>query len=363
MIIENQNKTKSTSKSISLCSNKNFINSKNILNINQYTSSNPNIKSSLISKIKIIKNFKNVNIKKKLTNQNKLLFKNKKDISTKLKQNIGINTIETSEKFVQNKSEQEKSLMTSVKEKSKINEDFNTSSSIYKQYFVGYNKNGEFIDNEKIRELRRNLKSFSVNNNKLYKYFPYKKNKNIIQKKGTLLTYNFNKNAYSNSQRLLLNIHNNNNIINYKNNKLIYKLKRQKTAGINNYKSLNYPNINTKSMSNRNTASLNNSFLNKIEADKNDKERKKKIKKYEILKMVEEPNSLLHYIYNKSQEYKEHKILLFKNRKKGNRFKLENMKNDLKLIEQETLYQLFNLRYKRIPGDEINIKTNIFCTK
>ncbi len=81
-------------------------------------------------------------------------------------------------------------------------------------------------------------------------------------------------------------------------------------------------------MSNRNTASLNNSFLNKIEADKNDKERKKKIKKYEILKMVEEPNSLLHYIYNKSQEYKEHKILLFKNRKKGNRFKLENMKND-----------------------------------
>ena len=39
------------------------------------------------------------------------------------------------------------------------------------------------------------------------------------------------------------------------------------------------------------------------------------------------------------------------------------MKSDLKLIEQEALYQVYNLRYERAPGDEINIKTNLFCSK
>ena len=39
------------------------------------------------------------------------------------------------------------------------------------------------------------------------------------------------------------------------------------------------------------------------------------------------------------------------------------MKSDLKLTEQKALYQLINLKYDRVPGDEINIKTNLFCTK
>ena len=39
------------------------------------------------------------------------------------------------------------------------------------------------------------------------------------------------------------------------------------------------------------------------------------------------------------------------------------MKSDLKQIEQDALYQVYNLRYERAPGDEINIKTNLFCLK
>ena len=89
----------------------------------------------------------------------------------------------------------------------------------------------------------------------------------------------------------------------------------------------------------------------------------KLIKKKELLKIIEDPNSLLHYVYHQIQELRNQQILFSKNRKKGIRFKMENMKNELKTIEQEALYKLVNLRYGRAPGDEINIKTNIFCKK
>ena len=39
------------------------------------------------------------------------------------------------------------------------------------------------------------------------------------------------------------------------------------------------------------------------------------------------------------------------------------MKNDLKLTEQKALYELINLKYERVPGKEIKIKTNLFCSK
>ena len=371
--------------------NLNIINSKNTLNVNQHITLNSN-KKSFISKMKIIKNNNGVNdIKPKIIKENQILSKSIKDIPKIIKQSIGINTSKYSEKMVPNMSKQEKSLITSGKVKSKIKEDCNSTSSLYKQYYIGYNENGEFIDNEKIKELRRNLKSFSVDQNRIYKYFPYQKHKKrkIIHKKGSLLTYNFNKNTYSNYQRSLINIYNSNivknNINNNKSNKLIYNLKRQKTAKINNYQSLNIPNIKIKSCSGNdknikkykqihrnklffqnvikksdsmiiNTNTLNNDEINILNKDEIKK-------KNEVLKIVEEPNNLLNYIYNNIQELKEHKILLFKNRKKGNRYKLDNLKNELKTIEQDALYQVFNLRYERIPGDEINIKTNIFCTK
>ena len=216
-----------------------------------------------------------------------------------------------------------------------------------------------------------------------------------------MLTYNFNKDAYSNDQRLLINISNNNLFCdekekNYK--KTIYKIRRQKTA-INNYKSMICPYINDKNTSNDkqskfkikqlhknriilnkynyNYSNNNNNVLSsKINENKSNninrdnqvceyknKNHKDFDKKKELLKILENPNSLLNYVYNQIKEFKEHKKMLMHNRKKGLRFKFENMKNDLKKIEQKAIFQVINLRYERIPGDEINIKTNFFCTK
>lgn len=388
MINGNHNKYKVSYKSISsLLKNKNNSNNiKNTLNFYQIYSSNK--KPSLISKMKS-NNSKYLLNSIFVQNKSKIKSKNQKDNIKRLKQSIGINTSKHSEKnpFL---SEKDKSLNISQKTKSKINiEDFNTSSSLYKQYYVGYNKKGEFIDNEKIRELRRNLKTFSAYSYQTYRNLPSKfhDNRNNINKNNSLLTYNFNKDAYSNSQRLLLNI-SNNNYIKYgketKKNKLIYKLKRQKTATINNYKSLAYPKINIKNMINENykrksfkynnlilrkdfknsdSNYFNKKYLIKSEIDKNNINIVKTNKKKKLMEIIEDPNSVLNFIYNKVKELKEHKILLLKNRKKGNRLKLENMKSDLKLIEQEALYQVYNLRYERAPGDEINIKTNLFCSK
>lgn len=384
MINGNLNRYKFSYKSISyLLKNKNNSNNlKNRFDFGQIYTSNK--KKSLISKMKL-------NNSKYLLNsifiQNKSNIKSisKKENIKRLKQSIGINTSKLSEKnpFLYDK---EKSFNILQKTKSKINiEDFNTSSSLYKQYFVGYNQKGEFIDNEKIRELRRNLKTFSTYNNKTFRNF-YSKLRDNRNRNNSLLTYNFNKDAYSNTQRLLLNFSNNNY---FKYGKDIKKntLKRQKTATINNYKSMAYPNINIKSISNENNKKnkrklfkynnlflskdmtncdnnyLNKKFLIKSEINKNNINMLKMNKKKQLMEIIEDPNSVLHFIYNKVIELKEHKTLLLKNRKKGNRLKLENMKSDLKQIEQEALYQVYNLRYERAPGDEINIKTNLFCSK
>ena len=253
MINGNHNSFKNSYKSISsLLKNKNLSNNlKNTINFYQIYNTFDK-KKSLISKMKS-NNSKYLLNSIVVHNKSKINSKSKQDIKS-LKQSIGINTSKISEKnpFLSGK---DKSFNISQKTKSKMNiEDLNTSSSLYKNYFVGYNKKGEFIDNVKIRELRRNLKTFSAYNYQTFRNLSSKfgDNKN---KNNSLLTYNFNKDAYSNSQRLLLNI-SNNNYFKYekdiKKNKLICKLKRQKTATINNYRIMAYPNINIKSMSNEN---------------------------------------------------------------------------------------------------------------
>ena len=388
MINGNHNSFKNSYKSISsLLKNKNLSNNlKNTINFYQIYNTFDK-KKSLISKMKS-NNSKYLLNSIVVHNKSKINSKSKQDIKS-LKQSIGINTSKISEKnpFLSGK---DKSFNISQKTKSKMNiEDLNTSSSLYKNYFVGYNKKGEFIDNVKIRELRRNLKTFSAYNYQTFRNLSSKfgDNKN---KNNSLLTYNFNKDAYSNSQRLLLNI-SNNNYFKYekdiKKNKLICKLKRQKTATINNYRIMAYPNINIKSMSNENNIKnkrksfkYNNLFLShdfknsdnnyfdkkymiQSEIGKNNINIMKVNKKKKLKEIIKNPNSVLNYIFNKVKELKEHKILLLKNRKKGNRLKLENMKSDLKQIEQDALYQVYNLRYERAPGDEITIKTNLFCLK
>ena len=73
---------------------------------------------------------------------------------------------------------------------------------------------------------------------------------------------------------------------------------------------------------------------------------------------MEYPDGVFNYILQQLKEYNS-----YHNKRNGFKMKLENMKSDLKLTEQKALYQLINLKYDRVPGDEINIRTNLFCIK
>ena len=73
---------------------------------------------------------------------------------------------------------------------------------------------------------------------------------------------------------------------------------------------------------------------------------------------MEYPDSIFNYILVKLKEFNN-----YQSKRNGIKFKMENMKTDLKLTEQKALYELINLKYFRIPGEEINIKTNLFCVK
>ena len=80
--------------------------------------------------------------------------------------------------------------------------------------------------------------------------------------------------------------------------------------------------------------------------------------KEEVIKLMEYPDSIFNYILVKLKEFNN-----YQSKRNGIKLKMENMKTDLKLIEQKALYELINLKYFRIPGEEINIKTNLFCVK
>ena len=71
-----------------------------------------------------------------------------------------------------------------------------------------------------------------------------------------------------------------------------------------------------------------NSYNNEIGKKSRETDIDKINKKKELLKIIEDPNSLLHYVYHQIQELRNQQILFSKNRKKGIRFKLENMKNE-----------------------------------
>ena len=376
----------------SISSYNNSINSKliNHNNINQNIN-----KKSFISKIKIIKNQPKMENNKLFYIKNIIRLKNFNNTGFDkncTKKSIGINTSEPSEKEI---------FLSEKKNYKSNNKNVNTSSSEdYKRFYIGFNKKGEFMDNIKIRELRRNLKSFSA-----FRNIFYKKNskRNDAKNKNSLLTYNFNKDAYSNEERLLISISNNSLLKEKKGakNKIILnQLKKQKTA-MNNYLSKDYRNIRLKSLGNKNktydkyfqklggrkislflddsklksdnrisnkninnyTNNIVNSKNKNIKKEKNDIDTEKMRRKKELIEIMEEPNSLFNYVYLKIKDLKEHKLILLNNRKKGLRLKLEKMKNDLKQIEQKALYQVINLRYERVPGNEINIKTNLFCSK
>ena len=277
------------------------------------------------------------------------------------------------------------------------NEDHNTNSSLYKNLYIGYNKNGDFIDNDKIKEYRKNLRLFSSINSRI---FTNLKDSKINKDRGTLFSYNFNRDAYSNEQRLLLKNSYTNLNMKFELNDIKSRLKKQKTA-INNYKVIINPNniknnkfhksskkykifkkslftkninnniisinddkLNLNKEINKNNMDENNINENKINDNNNDDDLKKiKIDKKEKLNLINDPKNIINYIYNQIREFKAHQSLLKNNRRKGIRSKLENFKNDLKQLEKEAYFQLMNLKYERPLGNEINIKTSLFCSK
>lgn len=265
------------------------------------------------------------------------------------------------------------------------NEDHNTNNSLYKNFYIGYNKNGEFIDNEKIKEFRKNLRLFSSINSRIYT--SNLKDSKINKDKGTLLSYNFNRDAYSNEQRLLYK--NSDSNLKFEINDIKSGLKKQKTT-INNYKVIASPNnykkntfyknnkrykifknrIISKNIKN-NMISLNEDKLNlnkdikgiNINNNNNETPKEKIIDKKEKLTLINEPKNIINYIYSQIKEFKARQLLLKSNKRKFIRAKLENFKSDLKQLEKEAFFQLINLKYERPPGKEINIKTSLFCSK
>ena len=355
----------------------------------------PNNKPSQKRKVDTI--FLNTNIGFKMNTINKV----QKDIFKK-RQSIGINTSEH--------QDTKKNTSISDNQKDKSNNKYMTKpySELFKKYIISYDKN--IINNnknnddsnyqkrlKKIRQLKLKKSSNTIH------AFPIKRtNKNDINKsikvqkeKGpSLLTYNFNKDTYSIEQKLLINI--NNNILfspeNRKRKNLKNYLNLNKTA--KNFKTMIYSNEDIKSMSHKKKIkkqklfkktnlfhdnpnqipmdhsinkdikiSLCNSLIKALLSNDNNKynkaeNRNKMPKNEEILKLMEYPDSVFNYIIHKLGEYN-----IIQNKRNGFKIKLENIKNDLKLTEQKALYELINLRYDRVPGNEINIRTNLFCVK
>lgn len=319
-------------------------------------------------------------------------FQDEKEEEKVKKQSIGINT---SKYYLESKKIKNQKMLI-IKPKVNTTKPY---SNLFKKYIISYEQikkdkiNQESLKGKTIPKLKMKkkfntisvLSSKKVNKNINKRNIPLKRNK-----KESLLTYNFNKDAYSNEQRLLLSI-SNNNFDTMEKIKFHNRLKKAKTNKI--FKTMIYSNEDFKSMSNKTskikkyklfnktnlfhedptqnnqiehsiTKDIKNSFCNSLLKDifshenKNIKPEDKLLRKKEILKLMEYPDSVFNYIL---QELKEYNIL--KNKRSGYRNKLENMKNDLKLTEQRALYELINLKYERVPGEEINIKTNLFCSK
>jgi len=319
-------------------------------------------------------------------------FQDEKEEEKVKKQSIGINT---SKYYLESKKIKNQKMLI-IKPKVNTTKPY---SNLFKKYIISYEQikkdkiNQESLKGKTIPKLKMKkkfntisvLSSKKVNKNINKRNIPLKRNK-----KESLLTYNFNKDAYSNEQRLLLSI-SNNNFDTMEKIKFHNRLKKAKTNKI--FKTMIYSNEDFKSMSNKAskikkyklfnktnlfhedptqnnqiehsiTKDIKNSFCNSLLKDifshenKNIKPEDKLLRKKEILKLMEYPDSVFNYIL---QELKEYNIL--KNKRSGYRNKLENMKNDLKLTEQRALYELINLKYERVPGEEINIKTNLFCSK
>ena len=312
------------------------------------------------------------------------------------RQSIGINTSEQNEYI---KKPKRKIRQNIISFKPKV---YNVKpySGLFKKYIISYEemskiqKKPEPEKEMKIPKLKlkKNFKTISdfstpaIRRKEKKKIIPIKN-----RKTESLFTYNFIKDIYSEKQRLLLTI-SNFNLESLEKNKIQNRLRKPKEN--KKFKTMIYSNEDLKSMSiktnkikkfklfNKNNlfnvkpkdniqmnhsinkdikTSFCNSLLKDIFSGENSKKTKEEIKLYkkdEILKLMEYPDSVFNYILQQLNEYNN-----YQNKRNGFKMKFENMKSDLKLTEQKALYQLINLKYERVPGDEVNIRTNLFCTK
>ena len=177
-------------------------------------------------------------------------FQDEKDEDKFRKQSIGINT----SKYLDNKIIKNKK-MINIKSRANMTKPYST---LFKRYIISYEQNNkDKINQESIKEmtipklkLKKKFNTISILSSK-------KINKNLNKinipikrnKKESLLTYNFNKDAYSNEQRLLINI-SNNNYFSLEKIKFHNRLKKAKTN--KNLKTMIYSNADFKSMSSKN---------------------------------------------------------------------------------------------------------------
>ena len=316
------------------------------------------------------------------------------------RQSIGVNTsnhYDMNKKAIPKKEKQIRN-QNNIKQKVGLTKPY---SALFKKYVISYEENKKKVNNpEQAKDFqipklkKKKFNTISVSSMK-------KEKKPIINEivpiknrdKESLLTYNFNKDTYSKEQRLLINVLNNNfNTSDI--NRIHNRLKRTQTK--KNYKTMIYSNEDIKTMSNKNKKNIKYKLFNKtnlfhhnpnnsipmnhtINKDikntfcnsllkhvlsnndynsKNINNEDKIFQKEEVIKLMEYPDSIFNYILVKLKEFNN-----YQSKRNGIKLKMENMKTDLKLTEQKALYELINLKYFRIPGEEINIKTNLFCVK
>ena len=364
---------------------------------NEVNSFNHAFNKNISSQIKFLttKNEKTENKNADIISLNKNKDRNINSINQKSdeinsrKQSVGINT----STHYENKKWKKKSIGYI---KPKV---FNAKpySDLFKKYIISYSDLNRIrpkpLNETKIPKIKpkKIFNTISVSHSKRVKKIEDNKILPLkTRKKESLFTYNFVKDAYSEEERLLLNI-SNNNYETLDKVKFYDRLKKAKSK--KNFKTLIYSINDLKSMRNKNKKNkkfktfnmtnffhqnpnfnseindsikdIKNSFCNSLlkdifskEGNQTIKEENKSIKREELLKLMDYPDSVFNYILQQIKEYSS-----FHSRRNGFKMKLENMKSDLKLTEQKALYQLINLKYDRVPGDEINIRTNLFCIK
>ena len=307
---------------------------------NEINSFNHAFNKNISSQIKFLttKNEKTENKNADIISLNKNKDRNINSINQKSdeinsrKQSVGINT----STHYENKKWKKKSIGYI---KPKV---FNSKpySDLFKKYIISYSDLNRIkpkpLNETKIPKIKpkKIFNTISVSHSKRVKKIEDNKILPLkTRKKESLFTYNFVKDAYSEEERLLLNI-SNNNYETLDKVKFYNRLKKAKSK--KNFKTLIYSINDLKSMRNKN----------------------KKNKKFKTFNMT----NFFHQNPNFNSEIND-SIKDIKNSFCNSLLKDIFSKEGNQTIKEENKSIKRNLKYDRVPGDEINIRTNLFCIK